>query len=180
MDGIKIPSLDAKDLYIADTLYPEYGYNLRRKDGTYNLSKFKNVLDFSLDLIKLREVYWKVYRNRKYSWYESNGLEYTDRVINVTFKYSNKEFNKIGSIKSHQEKKKKDKNAYPQFLYIKFGYELNEKQIENAAYVENGELIAIQTGIKIPPEKALPDSILQGRFIYEDGIYKVKNNRTLL
>ena len=179
MDGIKIPSLDAKDLYIADTLYPEHGYNLRRKNGTYNLSKFKNVLDYSLDLIKLREVYWKVYRNRKFSWYESNGLEYTDRVINVTFKYSNKEFNKIGSIKSHQEKKKKDKNAYPQFLYIKFGHEINDKHIEDAAYVEDGELIAIQTGIKIPPEKALPDSILQGRFIYEEGIYKVKNNRTL-
>lgn len=179
MDGIKIPSLDAKDLYIADTLYPEHGYNLRRKNGTYNLSKFKNVLDFSLDLIKLREVYWKVYRNRKFSWYESNGLEYTDRVINVTFKYSNKEFNKIGSFKSHQEKKKKDKNAYPQFLYIKFGHEINDKHIEDAAYVEDGELIAIQTGIKIPPEKALPDSILQGRFIYEEGIYKVKNNRTL-
>ena len=90
MDGVKIPSLDAKDIYIANYLYPKKGYNLKRKNGTYNLSRFKNALDFSLDLIKLREVYYKVYRNQKFSWYEKNEMEYTDRVINVTFKYSNK------------------------------------------------------------------------------------------
>ena len=136
-------------------------------------------MDYSLDLIKLREVYWKVYRNKRFSWYESNGLEYTDRVINVTFKYSNKEFNKIGSVKAHQEKKKKDKNAYPQFLYVKFGHTLQDDQIKDCVYVENGELIGIQTGIKISPEKVLPEEILQGKFIYEDGVYKVKNNKTL-
>ena len=102
MDGIKIPSLDAKDVFIADTLYPGYGYELKRKNGEYNLSRFKNVLDFSLDLIKLREVYWKVYRNKKFSWWEKNGIEYTNKIINVTFKYSNKEFNKIGSVKANQ------------------------------------------------------------------------------
>lgn len=136
-------------------------------------------MDYSLDLIKLREVYWKVYRNKRFSWYEANGLEYTDRVINVTFKYSNKEFNKIGSVKANQEKKKKDKNAYPQFLYVKYGHTLKDDQIKDCVYVEDGELVGIQTGIKIPPEKVLPEEILQGRFIYEDEVYKVKNNRTL-
>ena len=179
MDGIKIPSLDAKDVFIADTLYPGYGYELKRKNGEYNLSRFKNVLDFSLDLIKLREVYWKVYRNKKFSWWEKNGIEYTNKIINVTFKYSNKEFNKIGSVKANQEKKKKEKNAYPQFLYVKFGYVLQENQIQDSVYVVNGELIGIQTGIKVAPEKALSKELLQGKFIYEDGVYKVKNNRTL-
>ena len=107
MDGVKIPSLDAKDIYIANYLYPNKGYNLKRKNGSYNLSRFKNALDYSLDLMKLREVYYKVYRNKKFSWYERNNMEYTDRVINVTFKYSNKQYNKIGSIKENEVEKKK-------------------------------------------------------------------------
>lgn len=162
-------------------LYPGYGYELNKKDGSTNLNRFKNALDFSLDLIKLREVYWKVYRNKRFSWWESNGLEYTNRVINVTFKYSNKEFNKIGSIRiqEKQDKKEKKEKTYPRFLYVKYGHVLSENQIKDCVYVEDGELIGIQTGIKVSPEKTLSNDILKGRFVYEDGVYKIKNNRTL-
>lgn len=173
MNGIKIPSLDAKDVFIADTLYPGYGYELKKKNGEHNLSRYKNVLDFSLDLIKLREVYWKVYRNKRFSWWEKNAIEYTDKVINITFKYSNKEYNKIGSTKTQK------KNEYPKYIYVKYGHELNGNQLKDAAYVENGELIGIQTGIQISPEKALSDEILDKKFVYADGMYKLKNNRTL-
>lgn len=106
-------------------------------------------------------------------------MEYTDRVINVTFKYSNKEYNKIGSIKENEEQKKKGLCKYPKYLYVKFGYEINQNCIANAVYVANGELIAIQTGIYVPPEKVVPSHLLNGNFIYEDGVYKIKKNGTL-
>ncbi len=179
MDGVKIPSLDAKDIYIANYLYPKKGYNLKRKNGTYNLSRFKNALDFSLDLMKLREVYYKVYRNQKFSWFEKNEMEYTDRVINVTFKYSNKQYNKIGSVKENEIEKKKGNVKYPKYLYVRFGYEIEANCINNCVFVENGELIAIQTGIYVPPDKVVPEHLLDGNFIYEDNVYKIKRNKTL-
>ena len=164
MDGVKILSIDAKDLYIANNqVVPDpKGYDWHNRDGTPNIKKFINTLDYSLDLIKLRDVYLKVYRNRKFSWFVGEH-EYTDRVINVTFKYSNKEFNKIGK-----------------HLYVKFGHRLTDTRLKDCAYVsEDGELIAIQTDTSVPAEKALPPQILGKAFIYKDGKYKVKRNQTL-
>lgn len=179
LDGVKIPSLDAKDIYIANYLYPNKGYNLKRKDGSYNLSRFKNALDYSLDLIKLREVYNKIYRNKYFSWFEKNEMEYTTRVINVTFKYSNKKYNKIGSIKENELEKKKGKIKYPKYLYVKFGYEIEPNCVSNCVYIENGELIAIQTGIPVDEDKVVPKRLLGENFYYEDGVYKIKSNETL-
>lgn len=179
LDGVKIPSLDAKDIYIANYLYPNKGYNLKRKDGSYNLSRFKNALDYSLDLIKLREVYNKIYRNKYFSWFEKNEMEYTTRVINVTFKYSNKKYNKIGSIKENEQEKKKGKIKYPKYLYVKFGYEIEPNCVSNCVYIENGELIAIQTGIPVDEDKVVPKRLLGDNFYYEDGVYKIKSNETL-
>ena len=161
MDGVKIPSIDAKDLYIANHMREPnpQGYSLVDKNGEMRISKYINTLDYSLDLIKLREVYTKVYRNRKFSR-KLGDMEYTSRVINVTFKYSNKEFNRVG------------KNTF-----LKFGHTLPPNSIQDGSYVKDGELIAIQVGI--PIENPLPPEILGKAFVVKDGKYKPKNNSTL-
>lgn len=70
----------------------------------FNTKRFVNTLDYSLDLIKLREVYECVYRRMDFT-FNKHGKEYCRRVINVTFKYSVKEFNRFFDD-----------------TYIKFGY----------------------------------------------------------
>lgn len=161
MNGVKILSIDAKDLYIANHLLEpdKNGFNWHNKNGQPNLKKFINTLDYSLDLVKLREVDQKVYRNRKFSWF-SGGHEYTDKVINVTFKYSNKAFNKIGSN-----------------LYVKFGHRLSNVQLQDCVYIKDNELIAVQTDS--PVQNPISPNLLGKTFVYKDGTYKLKCNTTL-
>lgn len=165
--GISIPSVDAKDLYIANNqkVSDLKGFSLIRKDGLHNLKKFKNTLDYSLDLINLREVYQKVYRNSKFSFIYHE-KEYSDRIINVTFKYSNKEFNKIS----------KD-------IYVRFGYPKRQIDFTDCVLIENidGEpyLTAIQTNTAVPEDKRVSDELLGGEFEYLEGKYQVKKNSTL-
>lgn len=100
--GVHILSLDGKDIYISNSyLTPKVndkglkiGYKLRDQNGDLNLKRFINTLDYSLDLIKMQEVYESVYRRRDFS-FNKNGKDYTQRVINVTFKYNNKAFNRV-------------------------------------------------------------------------------------
>lgn len=194
---VYIPSVDAKDLYLTNHLKdPDpKGYSILRRDGTVNFKKFINTLDYSLDLIKLREVYWKVYRNQRFS-FENGKKEYSTRVMNVTFKYSVKEFNLAGSyldpklpkpkkkkktkkiiIRKKDSEKKEKKNLFP--IYLRNGYTLDDEKIKNGAYVEDGKLIAIVTDMKIPKEAVLTQSVLGENFAYEDGVYVLKKNATL-
>ena len=193
---VYIPSVDAKDLYLTNHLKdPDpKGYSILRRDGTVNLKKFINTLDYSLDLIKLRDVYWKVYRNQRFS-FENRKKEYSTEVINVTFKYSIKEFNLAGSYFDpklpKQKKKKKSKkivirkkefekektNLFP--IYLRNGYVLDDEKLKNGAYVQDGKLIAIVTEMKIPEEAVLPQCVLGENFACEDGMYVLKKNPTL-
>lgn len=194
---VYIPSVDAKDLYLSNHLVNKNpkGYSILRRDGTVNFKKFINTLDYSLDLIKLREVYWKVYRNQRFS-FENGKKEYSTRVMNVTFKYSVKEFNLAGSyldpklpkpkkkkktkkiiIRKKDSEKKEKKNLFP--IYLRNGYTLDDEKIKNGAYVEDGKLIAIVTDMKIPKSAVLSKSILGENFEYQDGMYVLKKNATL-
>ena len=194
---VYIPSVDAKDLYLSNHLVNKdpKGYSILRRDGTVNFKKFINTLDYSLDLIKLREVYWKVYRNQRFS-FENGKKEYSTRVMNVTFKYSVKEFNLAGSyldpklpkpkkkkktkkiiIRKKDSEKKEKKNLFP--IYLRNGYTLDDEKIKNGAYVEDGRLIAIVTDMKIPKSAVLSKSILGENFEYQDGMYVLKKNATL-
>lgn len=90
-NSVYIVSVDAKDLFLANYSSPnskEYSVKLAGSDHNdqFNTRRFVNTLDYSLDLIKLREVYEKVYRRMDFT-FSKRGKEYCRRVINVTFKY---------------------------------------------------------------------------------------------
>lgn len=121
--------------------------------GEFNTKRFVNTLDYSLDLIKMREVYEKVYRRMDFT-FSKQGKEYCRRVINVTFKYSVKEFNRFF-----------DKT------YIKYGYLPGDVDLVDNICVKDGELIAIR--VEEPVERPVDSAVLGGLFVFEDGVYKL-------
>lgn len=190
---VYIPSIDAKDIYLSNHMVEPnpIGYSTNKKDGEVNLKKFVNSLDFSLDLIHLREVYYKKYRNKEFSFFKYS-KEYSREVINITFKYSVKEFNLVGSInvkknkwdkknKSKKEKSKsKEKDKPKNQLFLRAGYSVDISDLEYGAFVKDGLLIAIVINMEIPNEHALPKEILGKNFEYKDGVYHMKRNNTLV
>jgi len=150
---LNIPSVDAKDLYIANhqEIHKQKkhinGYSLlKNKNGKLveNLTKYINVYDFSLDLIELRNYVNSSGHNfgigkKVFSFKDTknNNQEYSKMIMNVTFKYSVKEFNRIS------------KN-----LYVKHGYEHEHLTFKNCIAKKaiinknGGETIEI-VGVKV-------------------------------
>lgn len=136
------------------------GYSLVDKDGKVNYRRYANTLDYSLDQIKLREVYEKVYRRTNFSFY-GRKKEYTSRVINVTFKYSVAEFNKAG------------KNRY-----IRFGYKDADLSFDDCVAIKDGELVGIILDNLV--ECPVSDEVLGRYFGFEDGKYTlIKTPKTI-
>ncbi len=171
-NAVYIPSLDGKDIYISNSLDPKNGYRLKNKTGNLNLSRFINSLDHSLDLIKMRQVHKSLFpvadveqletvfsfdeKGNEYDEVHSRGKEYSCQVINVTFKYSNKEFNRV-------------RGSY----YIRFGYRIDDLEFEDCIAWDDGEIVGVQTGEKVnnPVDaEELP------YFIFKDGMYRAKDN----
>lgn len=117
------------------------GYTLKLKDGMYNLRKFINSLDYSLDLIELRDIYYKKYRRNDFS-FKIKKHQYTTQVINLTFKYSVKEWNQMSAT-----------------AYVKFGYDYRILNFKDCiAKNENGDIVGIQTNTSLNiPIETLPD-----------------------
>ena len=129
MKGIYIPSIDAKDIYLASHYINSnsISYDLKLKDGNYNLRKFINTLDYSLDLIELEDIYYKKYRKRDFSFIVKKH-RYSTNVINLTFKYSVKEWNQM------------NKNTY-----VKFGYDYKKLSFKDCIAKNNdGEIVGIK------------------------------------
>lgn len=132
--GIYIPSVDAKDIYLSSHYIENNpdGYNLKLKDGQYNLRKFINTLDFSLDMIELLDIYYKKYRNKRFT-FKIKKHNYSVQVINITFKYSVKEWNQM------------NKNTF-----VKFGYNYNNLVFHDSiARNEQGEVVGVQINDKV-------------------------------
>ncbi len=129
-NGIYIPSIDAKDIYIAANYINSQNsfYSLKDRNGKYILKKFINSFNNSLDLPIIKKAYKKKYRANNFSFREGKH-EYTVHIINLTFKYSVKKWNNAA------------KN-----MYIKFGYNnRNLKFVDNIARNAEGELVGIIT-----------------------------------
>lgn len=122
--NLYIPSIDAKDLYLANNYIKNvpYGYKLTKKDGNDNFRKYINSFDYSLDLIELREVAKSVYGKKDSLSFISKGKEYSSKIINVTFKYAVKEFNKIA------------KNTY-----VRNGYNLRDYELKDGYAIDIDE-----------------------------------------
>ena len=159
--AVYIVSADAKDLYLTNYSNQNCaGYNIRysrgENKGEINTRRFVNTLDYSLDLIKLREIYEKVYRRVDFT-FEKRGKEYCRRVINVTFKYSVKEFNRFNDQ-----------------TYIRFGFLPEEIEIKDGVCIKNGALAGIRLGE--PIETPVSNDLLSPYFCYEDGMYTLKKS----
>lgn len=181
-NGVYIVSADAKDLFLSN--YSREGcpgYSVRYASGEYkgefNTRRFINTLDHSLDLIKLREVYEKVYRRMDFT-FQKRGKEYCRRVINVTFKYSVKEFNLFTHEKKHGKKKSAAPAQSEKGTYIRFGYLPGDIVLEDCACVKDGRLIAIRVGE--PVEAPLSPEVLGKNFVFEDGVYRLAKQLKVL
>ena len=135
--SVRIASLECKDLFAAAQAGKQY--TLRFADGNPNYKKYINTLDYGLDLIKLREIYYKVYRRNKFGFFNF-GKEYTKHVINVTFKYAYKLYNKCG------------KN-----FYVLDGHHKKDLKVVGCICLIDGELAAIEL-LKHAEEDKLPES----------------------
>lgn len=157
--GIYIPSIDAKDIYLSANYIennPE-GYNLKLKDGQYNLRKFINSLDYSLDLIELLDIYYKKYRRNDF-YFKVKKHKYTVNVINLTFKYSVKEWNQM------------NKNTF-----VKLGYDYRNLVFEDCiAKNKDGEIVGIQINDKV----SSPVFELPKYFSIEEVEIKDKKDKT--
>lgn len=164
-NSVYIVSADAKDLYLANYSNPScQGYTVKLTgadhNDQFNTKRFINTLDYSLDLIKLREVYEKVYRRMDFT-FSKRGKEYCRRVINVTFKYSVKEFNRFfGNV------------------YIKYGYLPQDVQLVDNICFRDGELIAVRVGE--PVENPVSSQELGDLFVFDNGTYRLGKTMKVL
>ena len=153
-NAIFIPSIDAKDLYLSNNFIKNtpYGYKLTRKDGTDNLGKYINSFDYSLDLIELRDVARKIYGKKDSLSFKYKGKEYSSKIINVTFKYAVKEFNKIA------------KNTY-----VRNGYNIRDYDLTNGHAIDvdsNGKKILVALKTDEPFYNFVDTALLPSYFTY--------------
>ena len=170
--GIYIASLDAKDIYLSNNYenskLNEHGYSLSTKTGTINYRKFINSLDYSLDLIKLREVAERTIGKKQFSFYH-DGKEFSKAVINVTFKYSVKQWNNVYSS-----------------IWVKKGHDVRNRSFVDGVVVDDDEIIAIDTSSgeqKVPTNvtvknvRELRDELYEHGFIV-DGVKYIRWKRS--
>lgn len=157
-NSVKIISVEAKDVYNANHLLYEnpIGYSVRKRDGDINTKLFINTLDYSLDLIKLKEVYEKVYRRNDFS-FRNGSHDYTQHVINVKFSYAQREYNKAGKGR-----------------FVINGYQWRDVELKDHVCIKDNKLIAIETDV--PVEKSCDVAVLGKYFEFSGGMYRVIKN----
>lgn len=151
--SVRIVQVDGKDLYLTNTLLDEekMGYRITNKYGIVNTKRFRANLDYSLELIQLRNVYKDVYGKDDFS-FQVGDFDYTRHVCSVTFKFSVKEFNRLSSD-----------------TYIRHDVDSRKAEFKDCVWVEDGRLLGVQTGRKV--NKVVDQSLLGKWFEVVDGEY---------
>ena len=151
--SVRIVQVDGKDLYLTNTILDEekMGYRITNKYGIVNTKRFRANLDYSLELIQLRNVYKDVYGKDDFS-FQIGDFDYTRHVCSVTFKFSVKEFNRLSSD-----------------IYIRHDVDSRKAEFKDCVWVEGGRLLGVQTGRKV--NKAVDQSLLGKWFEVVDGEY---------
>lgn len=155
--SVYIISAEAKDLYLEN--YSNAGctgysakYKTGDRTGELRWNRFSNTLDYSLDLIRLREVYTEAYKRRTGFSMSHGGKEYCQFVINVTFKYAVKVFNRwYGGV------------------WVRFGYTPEQLEFNDCIAEMDGEIAGIRTGE--PVDHPVDPEKLPKWFAYQDGEY---------
>lgn len=128
--GTNIYSLEGKDIY----------NNILKINKN---KKFKAVFDYSLEAIQIEKIAQSVYktkRDRNNIFYQINNKQYTNKIINVTFKYNLKEYNPIVI---------KNKKYFVHYESKDIDYSNVENlEFKNGIYIENNKIQVIKLGEK--------------------------------
>lgn len=98
-------------------------------------------------------MFYKVYRNNNL-FFNVGGKQYSKHIINVTFKYANKEFNKYYGNK-----------------YVKFGYNADDLEFNDCIAFDNNKIVGIQTGRNVV--SPVPTELLGDYFDLQNNQYVV-------
>lgn len=153
-NSVRIVQVDGKDLYLTNAELDDekIGYSVVNKYGIINQKRFRANLDYSLELIKLKEVYKEVYGLDEFA-FSLSGYEYTIHVCSVTFKYAIKEFNRLAND-----------------TYIRHDADFRKANFKDCVWVEDGKLLGIQT--KRSVNTPVGQELLGKWFEFENGEYK--------
>ncbi|MFQ9922516.1 MAG: hypothetical protein ACLRVU_03320 [Beduini sp.] len=162
--GLKILSLEAKDIYLSNLDDALNGYEIKYKSGEkagqFLEKKFCNVLDFSLELIELKNLYRKKISKKNFI-VEVNQHPATLQVINLTYRYALKEFNPVG------------KNRY-----IKLGAKQKDLVFQDNVCIKDGQLIGIIINENI--DHPIDEKLLGKCFKIIEGKYQTATIPTVM
>lgn len=166
-NSVYILSCEAKDLYAAKRLVnpviDDKGVVLGHTNT--NLKRWKNTLDFSLDLMKLREVAYQHYHNRSSFFFDKElGKEFTQRVINVDFDLAYKEWNRHGDI------------------YVRDGYDMADikaiGKYGDRTFYKDGICIGVKIGDVAEDEVVVWDGVPK-YFVYDETSHNIKLGKSI-
>lgn len=168
-NSVYILGTEAKDLYAAKRLvHPIMDDKGENALGyiNMNLKRWRNTLDFSLDLMKLREVAYKHFRNRRSFFFDKElGKEFTQQVINVDFDLAYKEWNRHGDI------------------YVRDGYGMIDvKEVGkfgDRTFYKDGVCIGVKVGDISDEDNDVVWDNIPKYFIYDKENKKIKLGKTI-
>ena len=164
--GAEILSIEAKDLYLSNMIDDKSGYGIRYKKGVCKdeliLKKFINTLDYSLDFI-----YWDKIRtmhipNDESQYFYNGTHRYTLDFINVTFEYSVKLYNRVGSC------------------FLKNGYSLTDNIVSDieisGVCIVNDEVVAVDIEKETDDLDSISSYTKYFYYCKDEKKYKAKSN----